>query len=40
MSQLWGIWVAHLVKRPTLDLDSSQDIRIREFKPFISAERV
>ena len=30
---LWGAWVAQLVKGPTLDFDSDDDLMICEFKP-------
>ena len=28
-----GAWVAQLVKRPTLDLDSGHDLMVHEFEP-------
>ena len=39
-----GVWVAQLVKRPTLDLRSRHDLMVGEFKPCVglcddSAER-
>ena len=30
---LWGTWVAHRVRRLTLDLGSGHDLTVREFKP-------
>ena len=29
----WGAWVAHSVKRPTLDLGSGHDLMVHEFEP-------
>ena len=31
--ELWGTWVAHLVKHPTLDFGSGHDLAVHEFKP-------
>ena len=33
MASSWGTWVAQSVERPTLDLGSGGDLRVRGFEP-------
>ena len=35
ISQFWGTWMAHLVKRLTLDCDSGHVLRVSQFKPHV-----
>ena len=37
---IWGTWVAQLVKRLTLDLSSTRDLMVREFKPHTGLDAV